>query len=118
MLYFWLTAACGAIMALMFSSCANPVNVGSSSTDIELMAKRWAESAITDFGLAKGSPREAKLRNLATTVLKDEYFMAALRAKPANVDPNEWEAQLESEGALLLDGEAQRSPARARHTSS
>jgi len=89
------------LAAGLLASCAQMPSPG----DIEGRAKAWAESEIEQYGLARGSPREAKLRSLAVRTLSDESFIAASRTKPSHESWNDWEARLTNEGANFIDGD-------------
>jgi hypothetical protein len=98
-------AAAALVAVGLLASCAQTLSPTLSPADIDARARKWSESAIEDYGLAKGSPREGKLRALAVRLLTDGSFVAALGAKPAATDLSEWEQSLGNEGANFLDGE-------------
>lgn len=76
--------------------------------DIDSMAREYATRQIEEWGLVKGSPREAKLHRAAAQVLSNESFQTAARKKPNGETWDEWESRLLSEGLTYLSDDTLR----------
>lgn len=91
---------------LLLTACA-PVR---PLTDAEIAARAdaFAAEQIGNWGLARGLPREARLRSLFAELLSDRDFQASSRARPSTVSATEWGDRLEIEGLGFLPDEVLR----------
>jgi hypothetical protein len=97
------------VVAVLLAACASTTPTGQwTPQDIDALAREYAASAIENWGLAKGSPREAKLRGLAVRLLSSESVQAAARNKPAAESWADWGNRIESEGLTHLSDDALR----------
>jgi len=97
----WLT------VALSATACA-PVAQWSPG-QVDSVADKIASAAIEQWGLSKGVPREAKLRDESKRLLSDPAFAAAMNKRPQWVASEDWINRLELEGyPLLTDDELRR----------
>lgn len=97
-----LIVACMLSVALL-ASCAQQ---SWTAQDVDALAQRYASTQIEEWGLARGSPREKKLRDLAAKALSDEAVVAAARVKPSAESWDDWGERLSNEGMLFLDGDS------------
>lgn len=96
-------------LAVLLAACA-PMAPPMQFTpqEIDRLAREYAASRIEEWGLAKGSPREAKLRAQSAKALSNESLQAAARSKPAAESWSDWGTRLVSEGATYISDDTLR----------
>lgn len=103
------------LVAIVVAACA-PMSPTRQMTPqgIDSLAKDFAASRIEEWGLVKGSPREAKLHSLAVQLLSNEAFQVAARHKPMEESWEDWGARLVNEGAMYLPDDSLHRAAEAK----